>query len=130
MFCSLSEDTTDRGSRIRRRPSLARAFINRIRSSMHVTTSSSVAFPYEIQERFIFVVSEAVNLGTIFNKGAWVCESVIFGQELKTFDNEYLLTDEHIDGNPSSSRDADHIFCSSIFHFLLDAISVALVSAT
>ncbi len=129
MFClfSISDHSDDHSPRVTRRPSMARAFINRIRSSMHVTTSPTVVSPGEIQERFLFVVSEAVNLGTIFNKGEWVCESVIFGKELKDLCDKHLGAEEGKSNSQSSFQDADHVFCASLFHFLLDSVSVATV---
>ncbi len=106
---------------------MARAFINRLRSSMHVTTSPSVASPVEIQERFLFVIAEAVYLATIFNKGAWACESVIYGLELKDLCEQHNGVEEPASGDWSSFQDADHVFCAGLLHFMLDSVSVATV---
>eukprot|EP00794_Sanderia_malayensis_P020579 gene20579-22605_t len=122
---SISDNGEDHSPRVKRRPSMARAIINRIRSTMHVTTSPNVATPSEIQERFLFVISEAVNLATIFNKGEWVCESQIFGKELKDVCDKHVGADKGTsDTGQSSFQDADHVFCANLYHFLLDSISV------
>ena len=124
----LSDIRGEGGSTITRRPSKARAFINRLRSSMHVITTPTVASPNEIQERFLYVLNESVVLATLFSKPSIICEKTLFGKVLeKLSDTEH--DEKNVIGKPEHfSQDADCLFCSDLLCFLLEAVSVCLVS--
>lgn len=126
--CSLSESgRRESGSTITRRPSKARAFVNKFfRSSMRVITSPSVASPSEIQERFLYIINEAVVLATLFSKSTTVCESNLFGRVL-----QQLSSAGHggTDAKPVAlSHDADMVFSCGLLSYLLETVHICLVS--
>ena len=97
---------------------------------MHVVTPPTVATPGEVQERFMYVCTEAVNLATLFHKAKWKCESVLYGQSCKDLSATFHSTlDETRGDSPTPpSLDSDKIFCRGLLHYLLDAVSVGVVS--
>eukprot|EP00795_Rhopilema_esculentum_P002843 gene2843-1077_t len=123
---TLSDIRGEGGSTITRRPSKARAFINRLRSSMHVITTPTVASPNEIQERFLYVLNESVVLATLFSKPSIICEKTLFGKVLeKLSDTDH--DEKNVVGKPDHfSQDADCLFCSDLLCFSLEAVSVCL----
>ena len=128
-FFSLTSNRDEHGSTITRRPSRARAFINKLRSSMHVIAAPSVASPSEIQERYLWAVSEGIILATLFSKPAIICEKMLFGnvlEKLSVVDHDEA---SNVDGkSEASSHDADFLFCSDLLSYMLNAICVCLVS--
>ena len=125
--CRVSESRHESGSTITRRPSKARAFVNKFfRSSMRVINSPSVASPVEIQERFLYIINEAVVLATLFSKSTIVCESNLFGRVLQQLSS---AGDARTDANPlTQSQDADMVFSSGLLSYLIEAVHICLVS--
>lgn len=124
----LSSSRNEHGPHLQRRPSRARAFINKLRSSIHVITAPSDASPSEIQERYLFAVNEGIVLATLFSKPAIVCEKMLFGKVL-----EKLSVVDHeeppvADGKSETlSQDADCLFCNDLLSYMLNAVSICLV---
>ena len=88
-----------------------------------------MASPSEIQERYLWVVNEAITLATLFSKPAIICEKMLFGKALEKLSavdhSEVSIVDSNAE---TSSQDADYLFCSDLLSYLLNAVCVCLVS--
>ena len=105
--------------------SATRNILQKIRNTMRVdelkfASNSIIAAPAAIQERFLEMVAEAVNMVTLFSKNDMTSQTSMFGYLMKSLIGKEKNED-------FSEKDADREFCKDLLEWLFLCAEKALV---
>ena len=105
--------------------SATRNILQKIRNTILVdelkfVSNSIIAAPATIQERFLEMVAEAVNMVTLFSKNDMTSETSMFGYLMKSLIDEEKNED-------FSEKDADKEYCKDLLEWLFLCVEKALV---